>query len=112
MRSGTSKEWFSAHAVTFKAWLRAGKRNVGTKPLVLPILKNASRLSSPHKVQHGHLHLLVREAEREGTQTSHKGMFLTHVAPVQMVMPWQSARLSDQAIRDTLSGAGTLKWIG
>lgn len=99
MRSDTSKQWFSAHAVTLKPLLRAGKGNVDTKPLALTILKNASWLSSPHTVQHSHLHLLVRKAEREDTRTSHKGMFLTHL---QMVMPWQSARLSDQAIRDML----------
>lgn len=59
--------WFSAQAVTPKARLRAGRGNVATKVLVLPIFKNARWVASPHKVQHSHLQLLVSEAERKGT---------------------------------------------
>lgn len=39
MRSGTSKEWLSTHAVTLKAWFRARKGNADMKSLALPSLK-------------------------------------------------------------------------
>jgi len=43
---------------------------------------------------------LVSEAERD-TWASHRDMILTHLAPVQRVMPWQSPRLSDQPMKET-----------